>query len=86
MLFKDKVAIVTGSAVGLGRAFCEQLLKQGAFVRIKLLRKESEKFINRLSFFFRFPFSISIPMPVNCAVWNCNNSLAKIASSFVIAM
>lgn len=31
---KDKVCIVTG-AVGLGRAFCEQFLKQGAFVRKK---------------------------------------------------
>lgn len=37
MLFKDKVCIVTGAAVGLGRAFCEQLLKQGAFVRRKVL-------------------------------------------------
>lgn len=37
MLLKDKICIVTGAAVGLGRAFCEQLLKQGAFVRnIKL--------------------------------------------------
>lgn len=33
MMLKDKVCIVTGAAVGLGRAFCEQLLKQGAFVR-----------------------------------------------------
>jgi NAD(P)-dependent dehydrogenase (short-subunit alcohol dehydrogenase family) len=35
MSFKEKVCIVTGAAVGLGRAFCEQLLKQGAFVREK---------------------------------------------------
>lgn len=35
MSLKDKICIVTGAAVGLGRAFCEQLLKQGAFVRKK---------------------------------------------------
>lgn len=42
MSFKDKACIVTGAAVGLGRAFCEQLLKQGAFVRTKLFCGESE--------------------------------------------
>lgn len=51
MSFKDKVCIITGGAVGLGRAFCEQLLKQGAFVRRNSFSPESEKFINRLRFY-----------------------------------
>lgn len=32
MDIKGKVALVTGGATGLGRAFCEELLKQGAKV------------------------------------------------------
>lgn len=34
MLLKDKVCIVTGGACGIGRAFCEELLKNGAFVSV----------------------------------------------------
>ncbi|KAG5678578.1 hypothetical protein PVAND_008240 [Polypedilum vanderplanki] len=34
MLLKDKVCIITGGAVNVGRAFCEQLLKNGAFIAI----------------------------------------------------
>lgn len=78
MLFKDKVCIVTGAAVGLGRAFCEQLLKQGAFVRRKVSIESEKEFNNRLHF-FRFPSLILIPMPVNCAVLGCSNSSARIA-------
>ena len=32
MDLKGKVALVTGGATGLGRTFCEELLKQGAKV------------------------------------------------------
>lgn len=48
MFLKDKVCIVTGGGSGLGRAFSEQLLKEGAFVNIHSLKIESEKFINCL--------------------------------------
>lgn len=34
MDIKGKVALVTGGATGLGRAFCEELLKHGAKVSI----------------------------------------------------
>lgn len=33
---KEKVAIVTGGATGLGRAFCEELLKNGAKVKYSM--------------------------------------------------
>lgn len=32
MHLKDKICIITGAAVGIGRAFAEFLLKEGAFV------------------------------------------------------
>lgn len=32
MSLKDKICIITGAGCGLGRAFCEQLLKSGAYV------------------------------------------------------
>lgn len=35
MDLKNKVALVTGAATGLGRAFSEELLKHGAKVRAK---------------------------------------------------
>lgn len=38
MDLKGKVALVTGGAAGIGRAYCEELLKQGCKVRI--LEKE----------------------------------------------
>jgi NAD(P)-dependent dehydrogenase (short-subunit alcohol dehydrogenase family) len=38
--FKDKVAIVTGGASGIGRALCEQLGKRGAVVTVADLNKE----------------------------------------------
>ena len=54
MSFKEKICIVTGAAVSLGRAFCEQLLKQGAFVRKQIIFfGESEyEFINRFVWLF----------------------------------
>lgn len=73
MLFKDKVCIVTGAAVGLGRAFCEQLLKQGAFVRSRFVKK----FINRLSFFRRSQSSILTPTLASYVVSGFSNNLAK---------
>lgn len=36
MDIKGKVAMVTGGAAGIGRAYCEELLKNGAKVRIRL--------------------------------------------------
>lgn len=33
MRLKDKVCIITGSAVGVGRIFAEFLLREGALVR-----------------------------------------------------
>lgn len=33
MDIKGKVAMVTGGAAGIGRAYCEELLKNGAKVR-----------------------------------------------------
>lgn len=33
MRFKDSVCIITGGAVGVGRAFAESLLREGALVR-----------------------------------------------------
>lgn len=63
MLLKDKVCIVTGGGVQIGRAFAEQLLKEGAFVKnsfkssipkknifFSFSELESEKFINCLLF------------------------------------
>lgn len=78
MLFKDKVCIVTGSAVGLGRAFCEQLLKQGAFVSSKHFCSEVREFINRLHFYRLLSLTLT-RMPASFAVWSYNNSSAKIA-------
>lgn len=77
-MLKDKVCIVTGAAVGLGRAFCEQLLKQGAFVSKTFCDSESERFINRLSFFLRFRFLILTRTPANCVASSCNNNSARI--------
>jgi len=37
MLLKDKVCIITGGAVQIGRAFAEQLLKEGAFVNFSFV-------------------------------------------------
>jgi hypothetical protein len=87
MLLKDKVCIITGAACGVGRAFCETLLKQGSFVNyFSILKKfffffsfpESEKFINCLSTSNRFQFSTWIAILVNCAALNYNSNLAKI--------
>lgn len=94
MLLKDKVCIVTGGGVQIGRAFAEQLLKEGAFVKKffshPFLKKhffssselESEKFINCLLFSLfiriRFPFSTWTVIQGNCVVLNCSNNLAKI--------
>lgn len=54
MSFKEKNCIVTGAALGLGRAFCEQLLKQGAFVRkqIRFFVESENEFINRFVWLF----------------------------------
>ncbi|XP_070499395.1 15-hydroxyprostaglandin dehydrogenase [NAD(+)]-like [Chironomus tepperi] len=41
MLLKDKVCIITGGAVQIGRAFAEQLLKEGAFISIFDLDSDS---------------------------------------------
>lgn len=35
----EKVALVTGGATGLGRAFCEELLRHGARVNHSSIRK-----------------------------------------------
>lgn len=83
MLFKDKVCIVTGSAVGLGRAFCEQLLKQGASVRLLTSVKKGSITVCG---FFRFPSSISTLISASCAAWNCSSNSARTASYFVTAM
>jgi hypothetical protein len=69
MLLKDKVCIITGGAVQIGRAFAEQLLKEGAFVNFSICHPflkyiffffffvlESEKFINCLPLFHSLDF------------------------------
>src|SRR5262245_2238578 len=39
-LFANKVAIVTGGASGLGRAFCEELGRRGALVIVADINRE----------------------------------------------
>lgn len=88
MSLKDKICIVTGAAVGLGRAFCEQLLKQGAFVRKKsfgLIESEKE-FNNRLRLFFRFLSLILTPMPANFVAWSYSSNSARIGQYFATVM
>lgn len=88
MSLKDKICIVTGAAVGLGRAFCEQLLKQGAFVRKKSfgLIKSEKEFNNRLRFFFRFLSLILTQMPANFVAWSCSSNLERIVQYFATVM
>ncbi len=50
MRLKDKVAIITGAAAGLGFHFCKALLKEGAKVGVNDISKELiDKAINELS-------------------------------------
>lgn len=60
MEFKDKVALVTGGASGYGKAYCEELVKQGCKVSIcdinteageELLRNLSKQYKDRVIFF-----------------------------------
>jgi len=37
MDIKGKIAMVTGGAAGIGRAYCEELLKNGAKVRFRFV-------------------------------------------------
>ena len=39
-IFKDKIAIVTGGAAGIGRGLCEELAKAGAMVVLTDIDKE----------------------------------------------
>ncbi len=43
--FRDKVAIVTGGASGIGRAVCEELGRQGAVVVIADIDKEKAEYV-----------------------------------------
>jgi NAD(P)-dependent dehydrogenase (short-subunit alcohol dehydrogenase family) len=48
--FKDKIAIVTGGASGIGRALCEELAQMGASVIIAdINEKEAEKVVSAIS-------------------------------------
>jgi len=48
MIFKDKVAIITGCNKGIGKAILEELSKKGATI-FACSRKSSEEFLNNLN-------------------------------------
>ena len=48
MIFKDKVAIITGCNKGIGKAILEELSNKGATI-FACSRKSSEEFLNNLN-------------------------------------
>lgn len=91
MRLKEKVCIISGGAVGVGRTFAEFLLREGALVRFYFsfccMRWRKSFFLKSsltVYAFFRYQFSTSTQIAANYACLNFNNNLESNGLYFVI--